>query len=69
VIENQQQVDVKQVLDLVVMKVNLYHVQLQKLVIDMVESNLQLLIHPMVKMVQVNQVLKNFYPELFVFVG
>jgi hypothetical protein len=38
-------------------------------VVDMVENNLQLHIHRMDKMVQVNQVLKNFYQELFVFVG
>ncbi len=72
-IESQQQLNVKQVVDLVVvLKVNRHHVEQRKEeeeVVDMVENNLQLHIHRMDKMVQVNQVLKNFYQELFVFVG
>jgi hypothetical protein len=44
----QHQLNVKQVLELVVvLKVNQVHVVHQKVVLDMVVNNLQLLIHPM----------------------
>jgi hypothetical protein len=68
--ENQRQLNVKQVPDLeVVVKGNQQHVEQEKEVIDMVENNLQHRIHRMDKMEQVNRVWRNFYQELFVFVG
>lgn len=68
-IENQRPLNVKQVLDLVVVrKVNRLPVVHRKEVVDMVENNLRLRIHRMDQMVQVNPV-KSFSQKSFVFDG